>query len=240
MAQITITPTPLGRLTEPDEASSRRRRGAFWTALAAVEVLLAATAILLDLLVPTIIILALAGISLALRRERLATLGFKRNRQPWRMALAVLGLVVVWSLLQRGLFMPILNHLTGDRQDVSQFADLQGNLGMLAGFLLLTWTVAAVGEEIVYRGYLQTRIMDVLGPSLVGTVVAVGISSVLFGLAHTEQGTVGVAVTFLDALFFSFLRLRYRTLWASILAHGFSNTLGLITFFLIGPIYGFW
>ena len=83
MAQITITPTPLGQLTERDEASSRRRHGAFWTALAAVEVLLAATAILLDVLVPTIIILALAGISLALRKEGLATLGLRRNRQPY-------------------------------------------------------------------------------------------------------------------------------------------------------------
>jgi hypothetical protein len=42
-----------------------------------------------------------------------------------------------------------------------------------------------------------------------------------------------VAVTFLDALFFSFVRLRFRTLWAPILAHGFSNTLGIVTFFLM-------
>lgn len=106
--------------------------------------------------------------------------------------------------------------------------------------LLVTWTLAAFGEEIVYRGFIQTRITDVLGPNLVGVVVAVGISSVLFGLAYTEHGTVRVVVTFLDALFFSFVRLRYRTLWAPILAHGFSNTLGLVTFFLIGPIYGLW
>jgi uncharacterized protein len=49
-----------------------------------------------------------------------------------------------------------------------------------------------------------------------------------------------VVVTFLDALFFSLLRLRYHTLWAPILAHGFSNTLGIVTFFLIGPNYGLW
>jgi uncharacterized protein len=48
-----------------------------------------------------------------------------------------------------------------------------------------------------------------------------------------------VVVTFLDALFFSALRLRYRPRWAPILAHGFSNTLGLVTFFLIGPVNGF-
>jgi CAAX protease family protein len=126
----------------------------------------------------------------------------------------VFGLVVGWQLLQFGLFRPILNHLTGSREDLSQFADLQGNLGLLAGLLLVTWTLAAFGEELAYRGFIQTRITDVLGPNLVGVVVAVVGSSVLFGLAHTEHGTVGVVVTFLDALFFSVLRLRYRTLWA--------------------------
>jgi membrane protease YdiL (CAAX protease family) len=70
--------------------------------------------------------------------------------------------------------------------------------------------------------------------------VAVVGSSVLFGLAHTEHGTVGVVVTFLDALFFSVLRPRFRALWAPILAHGFSNTLGIVTLFLIGPTYGLW
>jgi uncharacterized protein len=237
MAQL--TQTPVEQPTEQKQTGSGRRRGAFWTALATVEVLLAAIAVLFDLLVPTIIILALAGISLALRREGPGTLGLRRNPHPRRMAAGVVGLVVVWSLLHRGLFMPILNHLTGAKQDLSPFADLQGNLGLLAGFLLLTWTLAAFGEELVYRGYLQTRITDALGPGI-GLVIAVGVSSVLFGLAHTEQGLIGVVVTFLDALFFSFLRLRYRTLWAPVLAHGFSNTLGLITFFLIGPIYGFW
>jgi hypothetical protein len=68
------------------------------------------------------------------------------------MAAVVPSLVVAWQLLQQGLVMPIRNHLTGTTQDLSQFADLQGNLGRLAGFLLLTWTLAAFGEEFVYRG----------------------------------------------------------------------------------------
>jgi hypothetical protein len=53
--------------------------------------------------------------------------------------------------------MPILNRLTGERQDLSQFAGLQGDLGSLLIFLGLSWTVAAVGEEIVDRGYLPLR-----------------------------------------------------------------------------------
>lgn len=218
-----------------------RRRGTFWTALAAVEVLLAAVAVVRNLTsFPTFVILALAGISLALRREGPGSLGFRRIPHLWRLAATVLGLVVGWGLLSLGLIRPVLNHLTGTTEDLSAYADLQGNLGMLAGLLLITWTVAAFGEELAYRGFILTRITDVLGAKVAGTLVAVVASSVLFGLAHTEYGIVGVAVTFVDALFFSILRLRYRTLWASVLAHGLWNTLGIVGFFLVGPVNGFW
>lgn len=78
MAQLTQTPP----LLERDEPHPRRRQGTFWTALAAVEVLLAVVTVLLDLLIPTIIILALADISLALHREGPATFGFHRTPTP--------------------------------------------------------------------------------------------------------------------------------------------------------------
>jgi membrane protease YdiL (CAAX protease family) len=63
---------------------------------------------------------------------------------------------------------------------------------------------------------------------------------VLFGLGHTEQGLLGVVVVTLDACVWSVLRIHYRTLWAPVLAHGFNNTLGFITFFLVGPVHGLW
>lgn len=115
------------------------------------------------------------------------------------------------------------------------------NLGSLLFFLLMTWTLAAFGEEIAYRGYIPRRIQDLAGENRAGAIVAIGLSSLLFGLAHTEQGVVGVIVTALDAVFFSLLKQRYGgNLWAPILAHGISNTIGLVTFYLVGPLTGFW
>ena len=111
---------------------------------------------------------------------------------------------------------------------------------MLVAFLALTWTVAAVGEEIAYRGFVFTRVTEVAGTGVLGTVSAVVLSSALFGFVHVEQGTIGVVVTFLDAILFSVLRLRYRTLWAAVLAHGFNNTIGLVALYLIGPVHGLW
>lgn len=209
--------------------------------MSAIELAIAAVVIILDLLIPTLVILGIMAVSLLVRKEKLATIGFKRSATPWKMFIFVLLIVVLWTLLQLGLFMPVLNHLTGTTQDLSSFEELKGDVGQLAFLLIATWTLAAFGEEMVYRGFLQKRTRDVLGDTRNATVVAVVLTSSLFGLAHLEQGTIGVVLTTMDAVFFCALKLKYDdNLWASILAHGLSNTMGLIAFFFVGPIYGLW
>lgn len=216
-------------------------KNTLWKIITIVELVSAAAVVILDLFIPTIVILSLIVISLLIRRETIATLGFKSNKPTLRMAFTVFLLVLVWTLLHLSFFMPVLNHLTGTTQDLSDFADLQGNHSKLLFLLGLTWTLAAFGEEIVYRGYLQRRMCDLLGHTRSAIFWAVGFSSLLFGLAHTEQGIIGVVLTTLDAVFFSWLKYRYENnLWASILAHGLSNTTGLVAFYFVGPIYGFW
>jgi membrane protease YdiL (CAAX protease family) len=136
--------------------------------------------------------------------------------------------------------MPIAQHISGRRQDLESFADLQGNLGLLLVLLPVGWVLGGLVEEIAYRGYLLTRVRETLGSRRVGPVVGVLVSSLLFGFAHTEQGAVGMAAVTLDGAFFCVLRYRFCTLWAPVLAHGFNNSLGFVTFFLVGPVYGLW
>ena len=211
-----------------------------WAVIAGVEVLLASAAVLLDLSIPTLVLLALASFSLLVRRQRPGSLGLQRPRRARRLVIDALGLSVAWSLLTLALLMPVAEHLTGQRRDVSQFADVQGNLDRLLLLLFLSWTLAAVGEEIAYRGYVQTRIREVLPHKRWGVVIAVLLSSLLFGLAHTEQGPVGILLATADGIFFSILRYRYRTVWASVLAHGFLNSIGMVAYFIAGPFYGLW
>ncbi|MGP6147635.1 CPBP family intramembrane glutamic endopeptidase [Jeotgalibaca sp. A122] len=61
-----------------------------------------------------------------------------------------------------------------------------------------------------------------------------------FALARIEQGFIGVVTTYIYALFFSYIRYEYDKLWAAVLAHGFLNSIGIITFFFTGPLYGLW
>jgi membrane protease YdiL (CAAX protease family) len=91
-------------------------------------------------------------------------------------------------------------------QDLSGGQHVRGSLGLLALFVALSWTLAAFVEEFAFRGYLQTRMRDVLGGGSAAIVVAVLASSVLFGVLHSEQGLIGVLVVSLDAVAFSVVR----------------------------------
>ena len=215
-------------------------KAGLWRVLAAVEVGLATAAVLLDLGIPTLVLIALAAMSLIARRQGAGSLGLRRPARPVRMAVQVFGSSLLWTALTLAMIMPVVEHLTGQRRDVSQFAPLEGNLGLLLYLLVISWTLAAFGEDFAYRGYVQTRMRDVRPAGRTGLIIAVLLSSLLFGLAHTEQGIVGVILSGIDAIFFSILRYRYQTLWAAILAHGFLNTIGMIAYFIAGPFYGLW
>jgi uncharacterized protein len=104
-----------------------------------IELAIAAVVIILDLLIPTLVILGILAISLLVRKEKLATISFKRPAAPGKMFIVVLLMVVLWTLLQLGLFMPVLNHLTGTTQDLSAFEGLKGEVGQLAFLLIATW-----------------------------------------------------------------------------------------------------
>jgi len=73
---------------------------------------------------------------------------------------------------------------------------------------------AGICEEVVYRGYL----LAVLA-ALVGTVGAVALSALVFGLAHAYQGVRGVAGTALAGAVAAALVVWTGALWAPMLLH---------------------
>jgi membrane protease YdiL (CAAX protease family) len=196
--------------------------------------------VLADWLVPAVVLVGMAGVSLLLRRQGPRALGFHRPAHPVRLVAQMVVFAVAWTLFDVAVLIPVTNHLSGTKQDVSAFADLEGNVGLLAVYLAASWVLAALCEETAFRGYLLTRLTDVLGPGRLQVVLAVLASSVLFGLLHTEQGPVGVVAATLAGAVFSVLRFRCGTLWAPVLAHGFDDTLGFTWFFFFGPFYGLW
>ncbi len=211
-----------------------------WHVIAVVELIIMILAVYFDVFMPTIIIIGIGLFFLLLRKEKLPFHRLGKGTRLIKVILSIFGLSVMWSAFNFGLFLPVLNHLTGEKRDVSTFENLKGNLGLLLFFIIASWTLAAIGEELAYRGFVQNRIMSLFSNEALGMITAVAISSILFSIAHTEQGLIGIIITSTDAIFFSIIKIKYKNLWASVLAHGFMNTIGVVTFYFTGPVYGLW
>lgn len=228
-------------VSRPASDVGSRRLGTGWRVVALVEVLVAVAVVARDLFLPTVLLVVMALASLVVRRDGWSSLGLDRVTRPGRLAAVVLTLTVAWTVVQLAVIMPVLEHVSGSHQDLGVFTDLEGNVPLLVALLVVSWTLAAFGEELAYRGYLRTRLVDLLGSGTTAAVAAAVLSAAVFGLAHSEQGVVGVGATFCDALFFTALARRSSGgLWAAVLAHGFNNTIGLTAYFLVGPIHGLW
>ena len=119
--------------------------------------------------------------------------------------------------------------------DTSGYAYLQGNLPMLLLALAAVYVVSSFGEEVIYRGFLMTRIAEMGSGTRAAWGFALAISAVVFGLAHFDWGVAGIIQTaFMGlALAASYLLVK-RNLWVLVLAHAYMDTLLLVQLYL-GP-----
>jgi uncharacterized protein len=78
---------------------------------------------------------------------------------------------------------------------------------------------AGIGEEIVFRGYLQKQIQAVTG----SVAAAVILQGAIFGLAHTYQGWKQVIVIAALGILYGALAAWRRNLRANMLAHAWSD-----------------
>lgn len=123
---------------------------------------------------------------------------------------------------------PLIVRLTRHPVDLSQFANLRGNVSLLLLLLALVWTFAAFGEEFVYRGYLMNRVAELGGGGAASWAVSLAFVSALFGVAHLYQGVSGILVNAAAGLVYGAVYLRAgRNLWAAVIAHGVYDTVGL-------------
>jgi hypothetical protein len=107
------------------------------------------------------------------------------------------------------------------------------NLSAALIALLISWTFAAFGEEIGYRGYLTKRAADLGRGSLPAWWAATVAVSVLFGFGHYYKGPAGILDSAVSGLVLgSVYLLSRRNLWTAILAHGFLDTVAVVYTYL--------
>ena len=175
----------------------------------------------------------LGWISLRLRGLRWKDVGFARPRS-W-------GKVIVWGVLcgaamelfELFVSQPLFARLFGKMPDLSDFADLAGNWKVTLFLIVLVWTLGALGEEIVYRGYLMNRVAGLFRGTQAAWIVSLIIVSVVFGCAHIDQGVTGMVENVWNGLLLGGLYLASgRNLALPLIAHGTTDTIDLLLIYL--------
>lgn len=122
-----------------------------------------------------------------------------------------------------------------ERADMSGYEYLHGNFPMLLVALPAVYVVSSFGEEVVYRGFLMTRLAEMGQSTRAAWGKALVISAIVFGLAHFEWGFVGIVqTTFMGLALAAAYLLVKRNLWVLVLAHACIDTLLLVQMYL-GP-----
>lgn len=168
------------------------------------------------------------------RGERLMDLGLRRPRRFLTLPLWVVIIFIVTFAVALGGQTLAAQFITAP-VDVSKFSILYQNFPMLIFSLISIWVTAAFFEEVVYRGFLMGRLLDLAGSGLGAVLAMSAVHALLFGLLHMYQGPLGVITTGLVAFVFGiFFALQGRNLWALIIVHGLIDTLSLLQFYFIG------
>jgi membrane protease YdiL (CAAX protease family) len=88
--------------------------------------------------------------------------------------------------------------------------------------------ISLVGEEMTYRTLIQGRLTP-----FIGIPAAVGVASILFGLAHIAPGPglvvlVDVGLIVVDSVLYGAMFARRNNLWVVWLAHLLGDVMGLV------------
>jgi len=107
-------------------------------------------------------LLALGWVSLRVRGIGWRRVGLTLYKN-WRTTLA-LGLIagVLLECLELFITQPILVKWLHKQPNLETFHQLRGNIAVTLIFIALAWTLAAFGEEMVYRGYLMNRVAELM------------------------------------------------------------------------------
>lgn len=182
---------------------------------------------------PVAVVVSLLAASWLLHREgsRWSALGLCEPRSWPRLGLAALGYTVLAYLVAASTTVVATRVLGWPSIDISRVADLHGNVPALLGMLAISWSTAAFGEELLFRGFLQTRIERLLGAGRGAAVAAALLQGLVFGIGHAYQGLTGVLVTGALGVLLGLLYLRGRNLWPLIIAHGLIDSLSMFALY---------
>ena len=185
-----------------------------------------------------ILMLSLVFVSAKLRGETLDDFGLSFNRMTLLSATKAFFLsigVFLVALFAFVLGSIVMANIVGipESSDMSGYAYLKDNLGMLLLTLAGVLIVSSFGEEVIYRAFLINRFGQLFDNNRRVKLISVLLSATIFGFAHYSWGAMGIVQTgFMGfALGFCYVYLKKR-LWILIIAHAYMDSILMVQLYL--------
>lgn len=123
------------------------------------------------------------GLTMSLGRWQSCLLGFLYSIPVFVFAIAAFVLAAI-----------VMANIVGMPKgaDMSKYDYLRGNLTMTILALLSVYFVSSFAEEVIYRGFMITRISEAAGEGRGARWLAVLVSSAVFGFVHSDWGIAGM------------------------------------------------
>lgn len=158
----------------------------------------------------------------------LSVIGLEWPENPAESILWSLGLGVAGAFGSLVLLEPGIERLTGQPHNLGIVDAVRGNVIVLLQWVALIWLTVAVLEEVVFRGFFISQIALLLGETAWARIIALILSSSLFGIGHAYQGRSGVFSTGAIGIFLGATYLASDfNLVMPILVHGIFDTIHL-------------
>lgn len=171
--------------------------------------------------------------SLRLRGMRWKDVGFARPRNWGKALLVGVAVGVCMEALELFVTQPLLARWLGKMPDLSDFAGMVGDLKVFLFYVVLLWVLGALGEEIVYRGYLMNRVAGVFRDTKAAWILSLIAVSIVFGCGHLDQGATGMIENVWNGLLLGALYLACgRNLAVPVIAHAVGDTLDFVLIYL--------
>ncbi len=185
----------------------------------------------LPVVVSAMILIPIAIISLEVRKTEWKEIGFDFKDFKIRKIALGITLAVLYYFANQYLFHPIISKFA--QPGLPEIFSMKGDVAKYLIGLLISWTTAAFVEELLFRGYLISRMIDLMGENIVTKIIIILLTGIVFGFVHSYQGLYGAISTaiigvFQGTVFF----LDGKKLTIPIIAHGAFDTIGFTMLFI--------
>ncbi len=181
-----------------------------------------------SIVIPLLVLIAIG--SLKVRKLKIADLGFLKSDFIVKKIVAGILTATLYFIMFNYFIDPLISKITPAA--LPSIFNIKGNIAQLLLWLVISWTLAAFYEEIIFRGYLINRLGNIIKGKLLSKIVIVILAATAFGFAHYYQGFHGVISTGIFGLFQCIIYLSdSKKLTIPFISHGMYDSIAFVMLF---------